>query len=506
MRPINLKCLVDAYKGLSPDQCSALFSSWGVSPKTSECDATESLVIQLETLAPYNPKFSYKILDKSFFGFKIPRISKEFDCLWIGKNIVVNIELKSKTIEEEKIKKQLLQNIYYLRSLGKNILSFTFIATTGNCYSINEKNELITVNIKDIGWALEDVHKETLYDENIEVLFPPEQFLVSPFNSTDDFLECRYFLTDQQQVIKGKIHDFIDNVSGGYFAAISGGPGSGKTLLMYDIARTLMECGKKVIIGHAGALNNGQNLLIENGWNINTTKQLLSYNSKTSDFEINDQADVYLIDETQRTPHFDIIARYVTQIKKKCIFSFDTDQVMSNQEQKYSNDQKILKLVGPNYYKLTSNIRTNQAVYEFIGALFDKHKSVNADIHENITVSYCHNENEASPFLESLKENGFIVPKFTPMVHSIERYESWFPFNSFSAHQVIGQEFDCVAGLLSSNMFYDENGKLTSRGSYRYREDRMLYQILSRARRKIHLVIANNPIVFDRCMKLINKI
>ncbi|MBP5422109.1 MAG: ATP-binding protein [Paludibacteraceae bacterium] len=504
MRPINLKSLVDAYKGLSEAQYVSLFTSWGVTLKASECSATESLVKRLDTLTPNDSRLTYHILDGCYFGFKISRISKEFDCLWIAEETVVNIELKSKTIEEENIRKQLEQNNYYLHSLGKSIVSFTFVATTGKCYSIDENGLLVTVDIKKLGHSLYKLHKEKLFDGDIETLFPPEKFLVSPFNSTDDFLDKKYFLTDQQQVIKGKILHFIDDNACGYFAAISGGPGSGKTLLMYDIARSLMESEKKVIIGHAGGLNNGQCIMNEKGWRINSTKELMTYNPNISGYVLNDLADVYFIDETQRTPHVDIIARDVTRMRKKCIFSFDTDQVMSNQEQKRGNDQKILSLVGDNCYKLTSNIRTNQAVYEFVGGLFDKRKSVNSNIRNNIRITFCHSEYDAIPILELLVKKGYKVPKFTPMVHSFEGYESWFPFAGQSAHQVIGQEFDCVAGLLSSNMYYDENGRLTSRKSYHYREDRMLYQILSRARRKIHLVIANNPVVFDRCMKLLN--
>lgn len=53
-------------------------------------------------------------------------------------------------------------------------------------------------------------------------------------------------------------------------------------------------------------------------------------------------------------------------------------------------------------------------------------------------------------------------------------------------------------------MSYNANGKLASSGRYLYREDRMLYQILSRARKKIHLVIVNNVELLERCMKLID--
>ena len=505
MKPVNLKCLIDAKRELAPDMCTRLFESWSISPKDSECTAIESLIKQLESLAPDQPELVYRLLGECYLGFSIPRISKEFDCLWIGEKTVINVELKSKTIEEEKIKKQLTKNRWYLRSIGKAIFSYTYVASTGCCYTLDSCDNIVTTDIKTIAISLFNVHKELLFEGNIEDKFPPEDFLVSPFNSTEDFINKKYFLTNQQQDIKTKVLRFIDDNTAGCFCAISGGPGSGKTLLLYDIARTLMESGKKVYIGHAGILNSGHSRLIEEGWLINSTKEMLRFNQAIAGWELIEGADVFFIDEAQRTPHLNYFSRDVPKMGKKCIFSFDTDQIMSNKEQSRGNDQMIQCLVGNQCFRLTSNIRTNMAVYEFVRALFDKSKSVNRDIHDNVKITYCNSETKATLILKLLKEKGYIVPKYTPGVHSTEDYEVWFPFEASSAHQVIGQEFDCVAGILSSNMVYDTNGNLVSNKNYRYREDKMLYQILSRARKNIHLVIANNPVVLDRCMKLIIK-
>ena len=137
--------------------------------------------------------------------------------------------------------------------------------------------------------------------------------------------------------------------------------------------------------------------------------------------------------------------------------------------------------------------------------MFDKHHSVNREIHDHVEITFCHTIGEAIVMLRILDEKGFVVPQFTPKLYGTEDYESWFPFGVPSAHEVIGQEFDNVASLLSDKVYYDDNGKLVSRGKYYYREDRMLYQILTRARHKTHLVIFNNPEILERCIKLMNK-
>ena len=75
--------------------------------------------------------------------------------------------------------------------------------------------------------------------------------------------------------------------------------------------------------------------------------------------------------------------------------------------------------------------------------------------------------------------------------------------SGLSAHDVVGQEFDKVAAVVLPNMYYDANGKLTFRNGDYYDEERMLYQILTRARKNIHLVILNNEAILERCHQLL---
>ena len=502
MKPLNLRNIVYANKGLPTAMRDSLFDLWEIKPKPSELMALEYFIGQCDAMAPYGGDLVTQILGGCYFGFEIPRISKEFDCLWIGEKTVANVELKSKDVGGERIKRQLEKNRYYLNFLKKDIRLYTVVVSTGHCYSIDTLGNLTTVSFKDIAIALKNIHQEVLYVGDIEDLFPPEQYLVSPFNSTDEFLKGYYFLTDQQQKIKDGIIDFVNDPSAGCYCALTGGPGSGKTLLLYDIARTLMQEGKSVVIGQAGLLNNGHNKLIENGWQIKVTNHFHIYNHATGNVEFVD-ADVYLVDETQRCYNLNQIIQKVGELGRKCIFSFDSDQVMSNSEEKRDNGNMLKALVGSNCYKLTSNVRTNAVVYDFIKALFDKNHSVNKGKRGFVELTYCPSEAEAILMLHYLRTIGYMVPKFTPKQYGSEDYEILFPTDVLSAHEVIGQEFNAVVGLVRPNMCYAPNGKLMSRKGTYYREDKMLYQILSRARQKIHLIIVDNPGMLERCMKLI---
>lgn len=505
MKPVNLKHVVIANIGLLSAQRDGLYKVWGIKPKQDELLSLNSFVRKITSLLSDNPELTTKILSDCYLGFSIPRISKEFDCLWVGEATIVNIELKSLDVGTDRIKKQLLQNRYYLQHLQKTVKSFTYESSTGNCYTLDPNENLSSVSINEIAKALYDIHNEELYEDNIEMLFPPEKFLVSPFNSTNEFLNGFYFLTEQQQNFKNQIIKFVNDATSGCFCALTGGPGSGKTLLSYDLARDLMLQGKNVVIGHSGGLNYGHITLNGKGWHIHSTKDLLSLNQSTGKITLIN-ADVYILDEAQRCYNFTSISDEVMNMGKKCILSFDAGQIMSKEERNRNNATKIQSLAGAHYYSLSSNIRTNDDVYEFIKALFDKRHPVNRDFHNNIEITYCQNIVEAVVLLRALKDKGYNVPKFTPKLHGREDYESWFPYDELSAHQVIGQEFDSVVGLISDKMYYDSSNKLVSSNSgYIYYEDKMLYQILTRARHKIHLVIVNNPIVLERCVKLINR-
>lgn len=505
MCPINLRSIVIANNGLPPELKEALFRVWGIAPKPEELYSLDSFIKSCDALAPKNPETITTLLEDCYLNFSIPRISKEFDCLWISERAIINVELKSSNTGTEKIKNQLLKNRYYLRHLKRDIISFTYEASTGYCYALDDNEDLTNVLIIDVVKALYNLHKEPLYREDIEGLFPPEQFLVSPFNSPKSFLKDYYFLTDRQQEIKNKIIKFLNNPAEGYICSLTGGPGSGKTLLMYDIAKTLTTLGKDVLICHAGGLNDGQKTLVEAGWRIKSTKNIFgNYDFEKQTAEIED-ADVYMIDEAQRCYpiHLENIIGDVNKNGKKCLISFDREQVMSNAELRYDNGNKIKTLCGDNCFSLTSNIRTNAVVYEFVRALFDMNKSVNKHKKGSIEIAYCQNTGEAITMLSILKSKGFHIPKFTPRLHGVEDYEAWFPGDEQSAHEVIGQEFDNVVGLVSENLAYNKDGKLVSSGNYYYNEERMLYQILSRARKKIHLVVVNNPLVLKRCLRLL---
>ena len=60
-----------------------------------------------------------------YYSYQVPKLGKEFDLLRVGSDKIINIELKSDIVSDDKIKKQLVQNRYYLGFLGRSIRSYT---------------------------------------------------------------------------------------------------------------------------------------------------------------------------------------------------------------------------------------------------------------------------------------------------------------------------------------------------------------------------------------------
>ena len=90
-----------------------------------------------------NYGFSYKDYDGYFVSYSIKQIGKEFDLLRISSDYIINIELKSRPVSTEAIKKQLIQNRYYLSMLGKTIYSYTYISSENRLVRLSNTDKII---------------------------------------------------------------------------------------------------------------------------------------------------------------------------------------------------------------------------------------------------------------------------------------------------------------------------------------------------------------------------
>ena len=174
-------------------------------------------------------------MDGFFFGYTIPQISKEFDLLKFTECNVLDIELKSQTVPLESIISQLQQNRYYLSHLQKETALFTVVTDSMNCYTLDKHGRLRQVPLSKLAEHI--VGMGVSYLSGIEGMFRPSRFLVSPLNEPTQFIRKEYFLTGAQEAIARDVLRQINKPAPFRFISLVGRPGSGKTLLLYDIAR-----------------------------------------------------------------------------------------------------------------------------------------------------------------------------------------------------------------------------------------------------------------------------
>ena len=74
-----------------------------------------------------------------------------------------------------------------------------------------------------------------------------------------------------------------------------------------------------------------------------------------------------------------------------------------------------------------------------------------------------------------------------------------------NAHEVIGQEFNHVILTLGDYVQYDSSGKLRATCSSYYDVVRMFYQLATRTKEKLTLIIINNKSLSCRAVKVLNQ-
>ena len=492
MKPINILSLVNAKRRLSPTVLDYYLKNFDIQIKNSEFEDIASLVKEL-----LNQSQGIDVLDEFYVGYTINQISKEFDLLRFGNKCIINIELKKKNTGE-KIKKQLIKNKYYLSFLKLNVLNFTYVVEDNKLYFLDESE---TLNETDFSFLFSKLNEQILLEiDDIDDLFDPSNYLVSPFNSTNAFISGQYFLTDHQKNIKKDILN-LSTKTGCCFISIEGSAGTGKTLLTYDIAKEYINNKKNVLILHCGSLNDGQHYLRSKyNWSIEPTKNYVKYNLK--------DYDLIIIDEVQRIDNIELdkILGNIKNTNIKCIFSYDSQQCLASWEIKRNIPEYIKSQVSPHLFKLTEKVRTNKEIASFIKNLFNKNRIKTNQEYSNVNVQYFSTIKGAKAYMDILRDRGWKIINYTPSKYTKYPYDSYQYLWDESAHKVIGQEFDKVVAVIDKFFYYNENGAISTHGwssSPYYHPTKMLFQIVTRTRKKLNLIIIDNEEVLDHCLKIL---
>lgn len=501
MKAINLLSLLSAKLDLKTENFIQYIEQFGINPKirTTELEDLQSLVTEMLNLTD-----SFHIVNNYYVGFMIHQIGKEFDLLRIGPHSVINIELKMKS-NEEKMTKQLIQNEYYLKFLDLEIYNFTYVSSTKKLYTLIDSSYIEEV---DFSVLLDKLHEQsTTITGDLNELFDPTNYLVSPFNAPQSFIEDKYFLNAQQSTYKREILQ-LNPIEKSVFIAIKGGSGTGKTLLTYDIAKEYLRNAKKVLIFNCGQLNIGHKKLIRQyNWPIEPISSYTGVDcTELYDFT---KYNLIIFDEAQRLykNKFLQLIELLQRAKVKCIFTFDPDQCITCTEIEDNVAHLIEADVNPYTFELTTVVRHNKEIHDFINRLFDLSRRPEIQLYSNVTIQYFSSKQATTNYLCYLREEGWRIIDYTPDSY-IDHPDNDHSIDASREHSdIIGQEFDHVVAVLDDYFYYKKNGKLSTKDFETkpyYSPSKMLYQNINRTRKKLHIVVVNNADVLKQILSILN--
>ncbi|MBR5766276.1 MAG: ATP-binding protein, partial [Lachnospiraceae bacterium] len=397
------------------------------------------------------------------------------DLLKIGRDTVINIELKSHDVSHDRIKYQLQLNRNYLASLNRNIRSYTYLSGSDKLLRLSNSGNLfeeswdtLTADITGLDDCIED---------NIGQFFREDQYIISPLTDPDRFLKGNYFLTSQQKDIKKQILSRIRSPKGdgraGIMQGFMGLPGTGKTLLLYDLAMELTSSSKKACVLHFGSFPDEMKTLDTR------LKRVDFYPCAEADAlpELDGYSTI-LVDEGHRMTRslLDDLTAYSSNTGIPVIISYDYEAIISPYERPQDMGEVIDGMEGFIKYRLTNRIRMNSELSSYICCMMRCTGNHRMKAYPSVSLYYANDEKEAALMLNMCTASGY----------------TYISDNS----QATCREFDSVVMLVDDTFSYDDEGFLRSSAEGELRV-RRLFHGLNRARNALSVIVVNNPEVFS---------
>ena len=296
------------------------------------------------------------------------------------------------------------------------------------------------------------------------------------------FLKKEYFLTSQQRDIERQILKRIRGERGGYFW-FSGLPGTGKTLLLYDIAMKL-SVRQRVCIIHCGEAGKEWKILHERlrridflaDTQLDGTTDLGCYSS-------------ILVDEAHLLSLEKLSVLLTWSEHRPVIFSSDSEDVISPEEMDRSIVESLGNLPEIQKFHLTNRIRTNAELSSFIQNMMHLPEKRSPRWYPHIAVVYANNDREVENFLNDFAGQG---------------YQQRIPEGSGQLGIQAVRDAEKIVVLLDEQYYYDEKGYLRSRCSAeKYSSVRKLFHLLNQAKESLALVVRENMAVYEVMMEIL---
>lgn len=444
-----------------------------------------------------------------YYSFTMPKLGKEFDLLRVNDDFVVNVELKSGNVTDDIIRKQLQQNRYYLSTLGRNMYFYTYISRQDRLVRLSNSGRLVDTEWDELASVLE--RQKNPYKGHIEELFKEDKYLISPLTDPGRFLRQEYFLTLQQKDIRKSILKNIRNKDGSIrhkysVQGFTGLPGTGKTILLYDIAMQLSK-GQRVCVLHFGSHEKELEQLDERLKRVDfyycdgmldtiickDTKNIANEQSTADEYNYSNDSNcgtikskhngkllildnIYsaiLIDEGHRINESSLsaILEFAYKWQAPVIFSYDREDAIAPEERKVYGAELIENIPDYVKYKLTNRIRMNSELSTFISCVMCVQGRNYRRDYPSVSLVYANDDNEAEILLQSFEKDGYIYiwDDETYNNHNIEfadackQIDIMNPLTSIAASAATCKEFDRVVMMIDGRFYYDDKRYLRYR-------------------------------------------
>jgi Uncharacterized conserved protein (DUF2075). len=417
----------------------------------------------------------------------------QFDLLKPLDDEIINIEFKEQEPEKDTLS-QAVDHYRFLKMQYSKVWVYLYRNDLNVLYRFEPGTKtLVAVTNDDL---VTNIPKGT--DTVAPLLeMEPSDFLVSPYTQPEKFMNSFYELSGKQERVKATI---LSNLKG--IHVIKGGPGAGKSLVIIDIIKELVNSGLKVALIMGAKPGNGQKRLAE----LLGFELFWYYN--IGDLSQLGEFDAFVFDESQRITQGVIDAALAMPADTLRIFSIDQNQVVHPDEANRNVESQLDEVKTASVTKLPNSVRSKPEFISFIKKMFNLHAKHAALLdYPSVKLTYFRPEQNYKGYLKMQKEL-FGVTVLEPDV-----FRSHF-FNrttgnkkiaeSTNVKDVIGQEFENVLIVLDDKVNYDDNGILQYNiEGYPYDAIKMLYQAITRATKTIEIVVTANKELYITLQQLL---
>ena len=343
-------------------------------------------------------------LDGYYFSYTIPKIGKEFDVLRLSDSLVLNIELKYVNVGIREIAEQQRRNRYYLNSLGREVFICTYVFDEKKFYTLDAQDKLTECSVNAV---MEAVNRSNDFcSDDPDRLFDPEDYIFSPLTDPNRLLEGRYFLTQHQESIEKRLIGLAFDI-GARFASVSGGSGTGKTLLLYDLALKTARKMNVCVISH----DTSSASVIDNAFSTLTVTDAGKYMTVERDQRNFDA--VFLDDAHLMDIHkLEFIIKDACENGRFCVFFTESPTLLNTVSRTKAFWRKLKRLVGAEKHQLTDRICTEPEVAAFINKLINSEAEAKNEkrlSYGNTFVLYAANRAEAKIIADRYAQKGYGV-------------------------------------------------------------------------------------------------